>query len=279
MGQRKTVVLVLLALGGAVAALGCSRDRPAPLQTNAPLATTKTPDGTDSDASLVSAADREEAVLRLDKAILAHGGSARLAKLQTMVLKARGTINNIVADQELQLRLPDHCRLTTIFDRDSGKDKMTIGYSPQAAWAFGKGKREDIKESSPLADLRNDLYMLWVRTLTPLKNQAFTLRPLPAMKFSGEPAQGIQINHKDRPAIFLYFDLKTNLLVRAVAPQWVEAGVIHRRELEFRDHKVTDDIMMPTVQIDLRNGERKNFWIEITYRFPERIEDKVFEQP
>jgi hypothetical protein len=75
--------------------------------------------------------------------------------------------------------------------------------------------------AEPLADekleyTRNQVYFLWVYTLTPLlSDKGFTLKPIAGVKVDGAETDGVEVTHKDRPAVKLYFDAKTHLLAKA----------------------------------------------------------------
>ena len=68
-----------------------------------------------------------------------------------------------------------------------------------------------------LREIRNEMYVLWLTTLTPLKKDDVQLSPLPDIKVHGEAAAGIKATSKGHPDVKLYFDKKTHLLVKVDA--------------------------------------------------------------
>lgn len=280
--MARRISIALLAVGLCWIALGCDGDRPAPLQTQAPLVSIKGSD-TGTDLTPVSAADREKAIERLNSAIIAHGGAAALSKFQTVIYRGEGVLRvfgiDYTAEQEMQLRFPDHLRFTHTLAKDTGKDVIAGAVRPSGAW-IARGELTELREPEQIEDLRNELYLLRVRTLSPLKNEEFVLRPIAQIEIiNKKPAEGIRIDHKGRPSIGLYFDSQSHLLVRMVAPAWREAGSIQRREIDFFDFSQTDGLMLPKVQSDRRDGRDYAYWKDTTYRFPAKIDDSAFEKP
>src|SRR5262249_5312377 len=115
MARLTSIASVLVAVVACFILLGCDGDRPAPLQTQAPLASIKTADKSE-DLAPVSATDREQVIERLNSAIKAHGGDAALAKFQSMNSRGEGVLEMYGVDaqteQELYFRFPDHFRFT-----------------------------------------------------------------------------------------------------------------------------------------------------------------------
>ena len=180
------------------------------------------------------------------------------------------------ADQELAIAVPSIFRLSITLTIDT---ERRPGPALRPMQGPSKGVQEDVRIPDRIEEVRNELYILWVGTLSPLKNEEFVLRPLPLEVFYKKPAEGILVSRKGRPNIGLYFDSESHLLVRMVAPVWREAGSVQRREIEFREHKPTDGLMLPTIQIDRRDGRQYAYWMNTTYQFPEKIDDSVFEKP
>ena len=78
-----------MAVGACLVALGCSGNHAAPRQTQ-PAGDTGKGDPSPN-LKPVTPAEREEALERLNGAIVAHGGAAKLAKLQTMTFRGMVT--------------------------------------------------------------------------------------------------------------------------------------------------------------------------------------------
>lgn len=77
----------------------------------------------------------------------------------------------------------------------------------------------DAAEAMPAEKLeytRNQVYFQWVYTLTPLLTEkGFTLKPIAGVKVDGNETTGVEVTHKDRPTVKLYFDAKTGLLAKS----------------------------------------------------------------
>src|SRR5262245_53457142 len=282
MPHRNWFSLAILVACWSLVSVGCDGDKAAPIQTLPSPPTSKGPDNI-ADLPPPTPAEREKALERLTGAIAAHGGAPQLAKFKNLICRAEGVLEMYgldgQAEQELQLRFPDRFRFALTLATDAGKDVIVGAVRPSGAWLAAKGEQNEVRVPEQIDDLRNELYLLWVRTLLPLKNEDYVLRPLPVEILNKKPAEGIRVDRTGRPSIGLYFDSESHLLVRMVVPRWREAGSVQRRELDFHDHSQVDGLMLPTIQIDKRDGRQKAYWKQMTYRFPEKIDDSVFEKP
>jgi hypothetical protein len=282
MARRVSITFAVLAVGVNLVALGCSGNHAAPIQTHTQDNTAKS--NNSPNLKPVTPAERDLAMERLNSAIIAHGGAAKLAKLQTMIYRGEGSLTGVSgleanAEQEIQLRFPDYMRTTHTLLKDSGREVIVGAVRPAGVWLAAHGEQTAVSVPDQIDDMRNELYWLWVRTLSPLKNEEFVLRPLTVEIVNKRPASVILVSHKGRPDIALHFDNETHLLVRMGAVGWREAGLNQRREVDFHEHQPTDGVMMPTIQIDKREGRQYAYWRNTTYRFLDKIDDAAFEKP
>jgi len=160
--------------------------------------------------ALVAADEAAEARAILDKAIKAHGGAEKLAKLSLVTRKERGKYYGLgdalpyTANSTIQL--PDKLRLEVVgiylavLDGDKG-------------WVHANGETKDMTKEQ-LAGTKIERYVDLVTTLVPLKEKEFKIEKLPTVKVNDQPAVGVKVTRKDRPTVSLYFDEKTGLLVK-----------------------------------------------------------------
>ena len=126
--------------------------------------------------------------------------------------------------------------------------------------------------------MRNELYVLWLATLTPLKKDDVTLAPVADIKVNGEPAAGVKATSKGRPDVKLYFDKKTHLLVK-VERRVSEAGVAVDKEDFYSDYKEFDGVQLPTKLTFLVSGRKFSELSSATYKLPKKIDESVFAKP
>jgi hypothetical protein len=224
----------------------------------------------------VSEQEAKEAKSQLDKAIVAHGGE-NLAHLRNYELRQHGTVVTQAAspsEREGQFSFPDRCH----FGYRIEQAPMDIGVDGNSAWrrTFGAGTQDLV--GGELEEARTELYLYWVLTLRPLRNEEFVLKPLPDTSVMSHPAKGVKVMQKDRVQIELYFDAATNLLARVfLRPK--QGGKVTEQEIIFSDYKTFEGIKLPTVWSERRGGLKAMDFSDTDYRFPSEIPAKVFAKP
>src|SRR5262249_36513519 len=113
--------------------------------------------------------------------------------------------------------------LVSVLNRDKGWNRLN-------------GETEEMDEQE-LAETREEAYLSWVATLTPLKGQEFTLTPLPETRVEGRAAVGFQAAHKGHRDVKLYFDKENSLLVKTEAQSKDEDGMDVLEEAFYRDYQ------------------------------------------
>lgn len=260
--------------------LGCD-DKRTPQQTQ-PLNTNRKDLGTaETEGPPPTPAEREEALKLLDKAIAAHGGAKALEKLKTSIQKLKGSmfstnVGSVPTEQELKIQFPGRLRLTSKLSLPDGVKTVYLGVSNNRGWY---GPEASITEMSEpvFVDHMGELYLRRTQTLLPLRDEEFRLKPVKGIEVDGKPTAGIRVVHKKWPAVNLYFDEQSSLLVRSVGP-FVQGGSTRTREMNFMDYKSFDSLKLPTHIV-----ERLDFVTTVDcivdYSFPARIDEKEFEKP
>jgi hypothetical protein len=259
--------------------LGCSGDsNPLPLVTQPTQSRSNVSAEDPPEKNPPTKEEKEEATRRLDKAILAHGGPTRLAKLQSMVQHARGTMGPLAAEQTLFLRFPDRLRLTTtLTNPESGRDEVALALGSLGGWRKSPGQFVDLSPEEH-ADTRRELYVQWLMTVLPVRADEFERRPLAETTVEGRALTGISVRSAGHPNVQLFFDKESGLLTMVLIPRWTEAGQQKTREIVLSQFKKFGEITLPTALVDRRNRQQFLEWVTIDYRF-EPIDDKVFEKP
>jgi hypothetical protein len=186
----------------------------------------------------------EEARAVIAKAVQAHGGPDKLAKLRALRMKTKGTlsVNNQAGEftAEMITRLPDCSKLAMTLEINTAQLGIVQVQKGSEGWSNIEGQTEELK-GERLAEQQARVYSNHVASLVPLlKDKGFELSPLGEVKVKGQPAVGVRVVHKDRPDISLFFDKTTGLLIknerRGIDLQQKEVA----RETFFSDYKDYD---------------------------------------
>jgi hypothetical protein len=224
------------------------------------------------------AGEQEEALALVDRAVKAHGGADALNKAQALVRSGTGTMtlfgNTSSFTDEVTWSLPDRLRLAMEVEK---KYRLTMVVNGDKGWQSAGGPTVDLGPAR-LAEVRDEMYVLWLTTLMPLKQTAFKLSPLPEIKVNGAAAVGVKVMSKDKADVKLYFDKKTNLLVK-IERRATEGGQKVDKEYFYSDHKDFDGVKLPTKQSEWINGRKFSELTGATYKFPKKLEEAVFAKP
>jgi hypothetical protein len=222
------------------------------------------------------AGDRDKALAVVAQAIKAHGGADALNKAQTRSRAGRGELTlsgNVAFKTEEIVTLPERCRTVL----EAAGIRRVIVLNGDKGWMLTGGTTQEMNREL-LAELREEPYVWWLMTLTPLQKAGFDLTPLPDAKVSGEDASVINVSHRGHADVRMFFDKKTGLLVK-IARRAKEAGIPLDKEYSYGDYKEYDGAKLPTKEITTVNG-RKLSEVKFTdYRLLSKVEDKTFDKP
>jgi hypothetical protein len=227
-------------------------------------------------ASFLHADDRSDALAVVDDAIKAHGGADALAKAQAYTRKGAGTVELgkvMSLTDELTVSLPDRTRL--VIDLEKMAHLVTV-LNGDKAWESTGGPASDVT-ALRLQELRDEAYILWLATLTPLKKDGVTLKPQKEIKVNDKPAVGVSVTAKGRPDATLYFDKQSHLLVK-IAREALLGGRKVDKEYLFADYKEVDGVQMPMKLTELVNGRKFSEIAVSSYKLS-KPDDATFAKP
>ena len=228
----------------------------------------------------ISSAAADEATDKvLDRAMRAHGGADKLARARRMQRSASGTLavggGNAEFSEELLVDLPDRSR-HRITLKAKGTAFLAI-VNGERGWQVAGGATQDLGKDR-LREIRDDLYLLYLTTLTPLrKEKRFTLKAVPDVDVQGRKAAGVQVSCQGHGDVRLYFDKGTGLLVKAVR-QTLVAGLPVDKETAYSDHKEFGGVRLPTSILETVNGNKYLELRSARYTFP-KVDDRSFAKP
>jgi hypothetical protein len=228
-------------------------------------------------AGLVRADDRAEAMALIDKAIKASGGEAKLAKLQAQTWTEKGTYygmgNGLPYTGQYAMQRPDKFSMEI-----EGFFKMVV--NGDKGWVKDdKGVTEMEKEQ--LAEQKEHLYVGWVASLLPVKDNGYTLAPLAEIKVDSRPAVGVKVAHEGHRDVKLYFDKETALPVKseAVAKDLQQGGKEVNEEAFYSNYKDVEGVQIPMKIVIKRDGKLFVEAENSNVKPAAKLDDKVFARP
>jgi hypothetical protein len=207
------------------------------------------------------------------KAIQAHGGAEKLAKLRVRREKTKITTESdgqpVPLSDDTLVQHPDRWRLTSEAERQGRRYTSIFVANGDRGW-MNLG-RQTMEWKGARKELLHRDYVL---TLTPLlKDQGFTLSALGEVKVNDRPALGVKVSAPDYLDMDLYFDKETGLLVKS--------GSRGQSSVEdvYSDYKETDGLKWPMKSVRYRNGNRVGEKEITELKFLDKIDDGEFAKP
>ena len=233
-------------------------------------------------AGLAQAGDREVALETVDQAIKAHGGEATLNRALTFVRTASGTLHTFAKPlpfkDQLTVQLPERFRSSVEVGEQDTKFRLVVVINKDTGWQQSGGATMELTKER-LGELREEAYVLYLTTLTPLKKDSgMELTPLPEGKVNDAPVIGIKVSQKGHADSKLYFDKNTHLLVK-IERRVTEAGLLVTKEYLYSDHKNFGGVKLPGKMIESMNGRKVSEVSSFNYQFPNRAEESAFGKP
>ena len=154
----------------------------------------------------------------LERAIAAHGGREKLAGVRADKVRLKGTLQ--VGDDalpfvnELTLQLPGQFK--SVVAIQLGNRTRTIAHllDGDNATILIDGQAQVVSPMH-LAQLRQTLRLEQALRLVPLLGDpAFTLHPLPEVRYNNQVFAGVRVQGKGQRDVKLYFDRTSGLLVK-----------------------------------------------------------------
>lgn len=224
----------------------------------------------------------ENARTIIEKAIKAHGGEAKLAKLKTMSAKAKGTVHlgfPVPFSLGTVWQWPDRLKSVAASNlaKSSSLVEVIVG---DDSWSIRDGK------PGPLGAVKRDelctqAHVRRLLLLTPLlQDKTYKLSVLDEIRIDNRPAAGIGVSYPGERDIKLYFDAETGRLAKIERRVFDDAGKKESRQEEFfRDYRDMDGVPTAAKQVWNRDG-KKALEMSITEaRYPDRLDDAAFADP
>jgi hypothetical protein len=157
----------------------------------------------------------------IDRAMKAMGGEARLAQVQAVETKIKGTLHaagGLPFTADTFSQSPDQFRHAMLYDRGGSANTQIQVYSGDNVWIRVNDRLMDL-DADLTAALRKGRYAESLTTLAMLKDKGYELTAAGEEQVEGRAATGVKVTARGRPDVTLFFDKASGLLVKTAHRQ------------------------------------------------------------
>jgi hypothetical protein len=157
---------------------------------------------------------------------------------------------------------------------------FTIVLNGDKAWISANGNVNEM-DKEQLAVQQFDNKAGWIMSLAPLTDKAFNIKKLPDAKADGKDANVVLVSRKEYPEVKLYFDAKSNLLVKSeykTKPADLKFMEV-TMETVVSDYRMVDGVNTPHKTVMKRDGKQFVESEVISYKAEGKLDASVFAQP
>jgi hypothetical protein len=135
-------------------------------------------------------------------------------------------------------------------------------------------------ENEILEEFQNAAYNMTLGNLTILRDKAFKLNVIGEMNVNGKPAVGITISKEGKRDVTMYFDKKSNLVVKVERRvRDIQSGQEMNEERIILEYQTVAGRQMPKrVQVN-RDGKKMMDAEVVEAQLVERVDDGMFVRP
>jgi hypothetical protein len=231
---------------------------------------------------LAPAGRADDATDIVDKAVRAMATSdLRLNRLATAVRVERGSFfppsGEMPCERTVSISPPDRVRYDATITIGRERQSMVMALNGLLSWQKAGGKIEDLSLGQSDIMKNGDIDSWALTTLLPLRQRGIKLKAL-SKAADDKPAVGVNVARSDRPDAQVYFDAKTGLPAKvAVKTRYGDLEV--SRVVDLAEFKDFDGIKLPTRITVSENGRKIEEWTVQNYRFPDKLDEKLFAKP
>ncbi len=235
---------------------------------------------------LIVRADDATAVKELlDKALRAHGGSAKAAALNEVTLKGKAQASEGGQTEQFEFELSfkdlDKARLEITHMGNGSVDKATMVIAGDKVWGRDQNRGKTDEAPEPVKAAIQSFMLAIIAPANPTsfeKRKDLTLAHGGEAKVGDQTAAVLRISRKDSPDLMIYFDQNTGLPLKSETQIKEPNGEERTFAFEFSDFKEEGGVKHYGKIKLLRDG--KNLAeIEVTdFKAGEKIEASTFEK-
>ncbi len=227
--------------------------------------------------------DAGDARALVEKAVKAHGGREKLAKLTGHTLQFKGTFHGmgqaIPMTGEIKTQGADRQRIEVEVEAGGQKFRVLVVLNGDKGWTR-MGDQTMEMDKDVLAEAREQAYAGWVATLEPLAGKQFTLATIGEVEIAKRPALGVKVTSKGRRDVDLYFDKATGLLVKTETRVKDEGSGQEVTEEMFPGEYKEVDGTKQSMKFTVKRDGKPYLDGEVTdYQLVEKMDASVFAKP
>lgn len=216
----------------------------------------------------------------LEKAIAARGGEAQLKKQLSLSTKGKGRSAplNIVANFQFRTitALPNRIRDET--DYEDGTKFVQV-LDRDKGWVSINGTVKEM-DAVNFKSMQESLYFSELLTLVPMREERYTLEPLPEQRKEGVIVQGFIVKSKDHSDVTFYFEKENNLLLlgktKVIDPNSL---IEHSQETYFTSYESVQGLLFPKRWVIYTDGNKS---MELNFeemKFIDKMDPIFFVKP
>lgn len=228
--------------------------------------------------------DADHAKDLVTKAIKASGGEAKVAPLKAGACKAKVNIQEggqvINATLDVTWSGWDLYRMTVAADLAGMVKNMEIVINGDKAWAKDSDRNKVEPAPKEVAPLITSMLfaMRMPQTLPALLDKETKLSPLGEIKIGERAALGVNVTHKDRKEVSLYFDKETGLPAKSEVRLTDPRGKELTFEFSYQDYKEQGGFKHP-MRIGVK-ADGKDFTLELSdLKAQGKVDPELFKMP
>ena len=153
------------------------------------------------------------------KSIAAHGGKDQLNKFKAAKSKFKGTIEingmSLPITGETTLQMPNKLKNDMKLEINGMEIQIVQVYDGKTMWISQLGKTMEVKDEKTLKEMRESLQVEGAGGLVAILDGTYELNAAGEVKVKDKDAIGIRVSKKGQRDHTLYFDKKTNLVVKS----------------------------------------------------------------
>ncbi len=232
--------------------------------------------------TLAPAPGTDDAQAVLEKAITAAGGKEQLNKFPAGRMNLKGTLKignetvEFTGQSTYQVPMKEHTRITA--EVAGMKVELVQVVDGKQAQITANGDVQDVSAAQK-QDLIESANLTTLYQLTPLLNSTkYQVKLLPeAPKVDGKETVGLLVTAKGMKDVKMYFDKKSNLLVRTDRESLDEEEHKVQEETYYRDYKKVQGIQT-AMKLEVHHDGKKYMEAEISsMEYLEKADPKLFD--
>jgi hypothetical protein len=219
----------------------------------------------------------------IEKAIKAHGGADKLAKLNAMEMRASGTLQlmglTIPFTKETAAQISGQLKEVLELDINGARTTAVTVFDRNRGWISTNGVNVDMDDTM-VREFQEAVYQMALGKLVFLNDSHFTVSPLGEIRVNDRPAAGIKVACPGHRDVRLYFDKVTGLMAKKET-QTVDLKTHQEvsEETFIREFQEKDGLKTAR-RIEVRRDGNKILEAEVLdVRFPAKLDDDLFARP